>query len=390
MVAISFFIGSSQFLALIQRNAFARLQIITASNRRGVYDTRAMATDGPASGVLRNLLQFGDLSFRDFVEIALYHPVAGYYMRQAHPASKEGDYVTSPVLSPVFSYGIGKLVSRFVAAADGEPSTFVDIGCGDGTLLSAVRAATPERDRIRWLGIDRRLGNSLLDVPRDGAHVFFSNELFDAIPFTRLVMRGGELHELYVGRDLEWTEHEAPEAYDDYFASHGIELQDGQFADVSLDWGALYGEIASLVRRGIIVTFDYGFRARQLFDPRIRRFGTAASYTQQRVTRDLLANPGGQDLTAHVNFDDLIRAGEAAGMTTIAFQRQAQFLLSLGITDHPLFAPLDELAPVDIHDALRLQEARDEARRLILPDGIGEEMRVLVQAKGVALSSLTP
>jgi SAM-dependent MidA family methyltransferase len=373
----------SSTVCLPYRNGFAMVQIITALTGGEVYHTRRMPVEGPASAVLRNLLQYGDLSFRNFVEIALYHPQAGYYMAPSSPVGKGGDFVTSPHLSPVFAYAIGRLVREFVARLDGEPATFVDIGCGSGDLLNGIQAVVPERDRIRWIGIDRSRGNSLLDVPRDGAHILFSNELFDAIPFARLVKRGDDLHELYVDSTFEWNEREAPEMYDDYFASHGVALEDGQFADVSLDWGGLYGEMAVFLRRGLIVTFDYGFPARQLFHPRIRRFGTAASYSRQRVTRDLLANPGGQDLTAHINFDDLIRAGEAAGMTTLAFQRQAQFLLSLGITEHPLFAPLDELAPADLDDALQLQEARDEARRLVLPDGIGEDIRVLVQAKGL-------
>jgi SAM-dependent MidA family methyltransferase len=353
-----------------------------------------MTETGPAANVLRNLLQYGDLSFRDFVEIALYHPEAGYYAGPLSPVGKEGDYITSPSLSPVFSYAIGNLIGNFVAQAGGEVCTFVDIGCGDGSLLREVSQTCGAP--VRWWGVDRSLervadstdlhfAQSLLGVPRDGCHILFSNELFDAIPFARLVMRGRELHELWIDSNFEWVEHEAPEMYDDYFASHGITLEDGQFADVTIEWGALYRELASFSEHALIVTFDYGYRARQLFHSRVRRFGTAASYSHHRVTRDLLANPGGQDLTAHINFDDLIRAGEEAGASTLFFDRQAKFLLSLGITEHPLFAPLEDVKPESIESALALREARDEARRLVLPDGIGEEIRVLVQAKGVSL-----
>src|ERR1044072_8802718 len=119
-----------------------------------------MAETSPTMRVLRNLLQYGDLSFRDFVEIALYHAEAGYYTRPLNRVGKQGDYVTSPSLRPVFSSAIGKLIDEFVARAEGAVCTFVDIGCGEGHLLKD--AAT----RIRAIGIDRRLGNSLLDVPR--------------------------------------------------------------------------------------------------------------------------------------------------------------------------------------------------------------------------------
>jgi SAM-dependent MidA family methyltransferase len=335
---------------------------------------------------LRNLLQYGDLSFRDFVELALYHPEFGYYSQAVSPVGKEGDFVTAPLLSPVFSFALGRLIQEFLRREGGALSTIVDVGCGDGALIRSLMS-----DDARFYGVDRslkRVGDgpfvrSLEEVPRDGAHLLLSNELFDAIPFARLVQRGEHVHELWVAeRDgvLDWTEHEAPPMYEDYFASHGVELAEGQFADVSLEWEAMYADIARYLQRGLIVTFDYGFRAPQLFDRRIRRFGTAAAYSGQRVTRDLLANPGEQDLTAHINFSDLERAGEREGMTTLFFDRQAKFLLALGITEHELFKPMQE---VDL--SLELIDARDDARRLVLPDGIGEDIRVLVQGKGVPL-----
>jgi SAM-dependent MidA family methyltransferase len=331
---------------------------------------------------LRNMLQYGDLSFRDFVEVALYHPRFGYYTRPGSPVGKGADYVTSPTLSPVFAYGFGKLVREFLGRVEGGVSSVVDIGCGDGGLIRAL--ASPDAN---FYGVDRaRKGlRTIDDVPEADNILIYSNELFDAFPFARLVQRGEHLHELWVGGDFDWTEHEAPAAYEDYFAARGIELVNGQFADVSLDWEHEYRRLAKRVKQGLIVTFDYGFPEKQLFDPRIRRFGTAASYSRQRVTRDLLANPGEQDLTAHINFSDLIRAGEAEGLTTLYFDRQAKFLLALGITDHPLFTPVTEVEIGSAEEGLALIEAREEARRLVLPDGIGEDIRVLVQGRGMPL-----
>jgi SAM-dependent MidA family methyltransferase len=179
---------------------------------------------------------------------------------------------------------------------------------------------------------------------------------------------------------LEWCEMPPPPALDAYFARLGVELRVGQFADVTEEWGNAYREICDRLGRGLVVTFDYGFPSKQLFDPRIRMYGTAAAYRGHEVHRDLFADPGRQDLTAHVNFDDLERAGAESGFSTLVFTRQARFLLSIGITDHPLFAPLEER---DLVTALQTQVARENARRLVLPDGIGDEIRVLVQGKGV-------
>jgi SAM-dependent MidA family methyltransferase len=341
---------------------------------------------------LRNMLQHGDLSFRDFVEVALYHPEHGYYSQPRSPVGKEGDFVTSPHISSVFAFTLGKLVREFLSRAGDDVCTIVDIGCGDGRLireLSAIGGA-------RYVGVDRRyvsresgVGSrlptsySLLttpdQIPRGGAHLILSNELFDALPFARLVKRGDDLHELWVDEDFEWTEHEAEPRYVHYFESRGIELADGQFADVSLEWEAMYADIARVVERGLIVTFDYGYPVEKLFHSRARRFGTAAAYSQQRVTRDLLAKPGEQDLTAHINFTDLIRAGEEQGFSTRFFDRQAKFLLALGATDHELFRPVTDLEEASVE----LMQQRDDARQLVLPDGIGHDIRVLAQVKSM-------
>ena len=330
-----------------------------------------VADETPMRYVLRNMLQDSDLSFRDFVEVALYHPEFGYYSRGRSPVGREGDFVTSPALSPVFSFAVGRLVSEFLSRNADVVCTIVDIGCGDGALIRELAKI----GGAAYLGIERN--QNISDIPRGGAHLIISNELFDAFPFARLVQRGEHLHELWVNDRLDWTEHEAPLIYEDYFAARNIELEDGQFADVSLEWESTYGEICDVVERGLIVTFDYGYPQSQLFHPRARRFGTAAAYSQHRVTRDLLANPGEQDLTAHINFDDLINAGTARGFTTQFLDRQAKFLLALGAAEHEIFTR--EATSVD--DAITLREAKEDARRLILPDDIGHDIRVLVQSK---------
>lgn len=327
------------------------------------------------------------------MEFALYHPDFGYYTRPTSPVGKEGDYVTSPTLSPVFSFAMQRLVGEFLSRCGDGVSTVVDVGCGDGKLINEIAASC---GGAHCFGVDRALSrvqpgkatfaSELSEVSPGSSQLILTNELFDALPYARLVQRDEHLHELWVtdrGDLLDWSEHEAESAYDDYFAARNIVLDDGQFADISLEWEAFYGDLCDFITRGLIVTFDYGFRERQLFDKRIRRFGTAASYTQQQVTRDLLRNPGGQDLTAHINFDDLIRVGERRGFRTLFFDRQAKFLLALGITEHPLFQPSTDLQIDGLEHGVALLESREEARRLVLPDGIGEDIRVLVQARDV-------
>jgi SAM-dependent MidA family methyltransferase len=355
------------------------------------------AHGGESPPFLADVLRERNITFREYVELCLYDPERGYYTGGAGARARHADYITSPAISPTFGWALGRLARELAGHADGGPVAVVDIGCGDGTLITAIAESCGVGPH--YVGIDRSLSfvpaalrdgrritfdTSLDAIPRDALTLVVSNELFDAIPCSRVVRREEGLRELGVtlsdGR-LEWCEMPAAPEIDGYFARHGVELRIGQFADVTTEWGRAYGEICERVSRGLIVTFDYGFPSKQLFDPRIRMYGTAAAYRGHEVHRDLFADPGRQDLTAHINFDDIERAGADAGFSTLVFTRQARFLLSIGITDHPLFAPLEER---DLLTALQTQVERENARRLVLPDGIGDEIRVLVQGKRVS------
>jgi SAM-dependent MidA family methyltransferase len=97
----------------------------------------------------------------------------------------------------------------------------------------------------------------------------------------------------------------------------------------------------------------------------VRQAGTLACYRGQRVHRDALRDLGEQDLTAHVDFTALREAGEAAGLTTVAFLRQAPYLAAAGMFDELALTP----------------ELSGDAQRLLDGEGMGEAIRVLVQAR---------
>src|ERR1700687_2291568 len=97
--------------------------------------------------VIRKLMQDNDLSFRDFVEVALYHPQLGYYAGRTQP---EADYVTSPRLSPVFGSALGSLVREFSSSRGAEMPTIVDVGCGDGSLIHSLHLECGSHAALRF------------------------------------------------------------------------------------------------------------------------------------------------------------------------------------------------------------------------------------------------
>ena len=328
------------------------------------------------------------ISFADFMETALYDPEEGYYAKGAR-IGEPGDFVTSPVLSPLFAAALARRFARDVEGFAG-PLDFVEVGAGDGLFLESFLAAlasesTEVAGRTRWTAVERsaaareklaarpalaraRVLASAEDLPpRAVTGWIFSNELYDALPVARVRGSARGLEELRVGAGeagFEWVPVPAAEALRRHLESFGVALEPGQAAEISMLAAPLHRALSRSLARGRIVAFDYGHRAPVLYHPAARRNGTLAVHSGGRRGGDPLASPGQTDLTAHVNWDDLVRTGEQEGLTTEGVTRQGRYLTEAGLFD------------------LATTEAEKwRAFRLIDPEGMGDELSVLVQKR---------
>lgn len=331
----------------------------------------------PADRLRARIRTQGPIPFAAFMEEALYGE-GGYYNRPDPPIGEAGDFVTGASFSPLFGRATARLLRRLDAAL-GRPAELFEAGYGTGAHLGNVIATLQGEGRrvLAWDRVARPAPPGVeqkerLDEVGPVEGLVFSYELFDALPVHRLIGReGGEVGELWVDLDAEggflWKEAELSDsALPDLL--DGFRLEPGQIADLAPGWVPLYREIAGRLGRGLLVTCDYGFERERLLDVRIRRHGTLACFSRQRVHRNPFVLVGEQDLTAHVDFTALIHAGEEAGLTTVALTRQALWLTACGLFD-------------DLQDAT--PEARQEAMTLLDGEGMGEDIRVLVQAKGI-------
>lgn len=337
----------------------------------------------PAERLRERIRADGPIPFAAFMEEALYG-AGGYYAGDELAIGEDGDFVTGSSHSPLF----GRTTAELLTGLDrelGKPADYLEVGFGTGAHLEAVMESSV--GSRRWLACDRVLRNlpvgiqasdSLSAWPaRSIEGLIFSYELLDALPVHRLkqveVASRRELRELHVGLDGErfvWLEL----ALSDPSLAGLVpdRLERGQVADVA-KWARVYRELTARLGRGLVVTFDYGFEREKLFDPRVRMNGTLACYRRQRVHRDPFADVGDQDLTAHVDFTALIEAGEGEGLETVALTRQAPWLAALGILDGTADRPPAE---------------RLEAMALLDLDGMGEDIRVLVQGRDVDAARL--
>jgi SAM-dependent MidA family methyltransferase len=319
----------------------------------------------------------GPMPFAVFMEEALYGE-GGYYNREDVAIGERGDFITGSSLSPLFGRTTARLLDRLDGVL-GQPADLMEAGYGSGAHLRAVAAAAGgSRHLYGWDRVARPLGKSIesLTVPEGAgtplSGLLFSYELFDALPVHRLVGRqDGTVGELWValGEDGEfnWQPGELSQPGLDELL-HGASLVEGQVADLAPGWVPLYKRLAATLSRGLIVTCDYGFERPALLDTRIRPHGTLACYRNHRVHRDALRDPGEQDLTAHVDFTALREAGEREGLKTVVLTRQARWLTALGI-----FAEIEADGEAE----------RRQAAALLDGAGMGDEIRVLVQARDI-------
>lgn len=329
----------------------------------------------------------GPVPFAEVMAEALYGE-SGYYTSQTLPIGPGGDFVTGASISPLFGRATAELIKRLDRVL-GKPVDILEVGYGNGLHLSSVLEDLGEISGRRVLAVDRvtRPLPPTIEVLGDvadleGIHfegLIFSYELFDALPIHRLIGRqGGDIGELWVelnpDQTFRYVEGDLSDpALRDCLGRCAADLASGQIADVAPGWSPLYRQLAGLLGAGLLVTCDYGFERHRLFDRRVRPHGTLACYRRQRVHRDALSDLGNQDLTAHVDFTALRQAGEEEGLETVAFTRQARWLLACGLFDQ-----------IQVTD----QAGRVEAMDLLNPEGMGEEIRVLVQSRDVEAEAL--
>ncbi len=356
---------------------------------------------GLVAKLVARITREAPLSFAAFMDAALYDPEFGYYITPGSRIGREGDYYTSLDVHPIFAELIGRQVAQAVEVIGSGDVTIMEMGAGKGLLArhlldSYRRKNTAFLSRVRYILVERspamvaaqqRHLRPLLDEgiriswatdlsafpPDSVTGILLSNELVDAFPVHRVVMRPLGLREVYVGWEgNRFIELEAPlstHALQAYFDRIGITLEPGQRAEVNLQALEWMRQVGAILRRGLVLTIDYGHPAADLYAP-TRHTGTLLCYHRHTVSESPYVRVGQQDMTAHVDFTSLALAGRDVGLAVTGFTNQLHFLMGLGIES--AFAGLDPESP----DAAAM-------RHLLTPDGMGATYKVLVQHKGM-------
>lgn len=367
--------------------------------------TRASSHASPAEReIIDRIRTKGRITFAEFMETALYWPDGGYYTGGAGVWGGNGDYVTNLDMGPVFSKLIARQIHEMWTCL-GSASEFelIEAGAGRGWLskgiLGAIDGMFPDLGRVIKVRLVERNANlrqppvdrtswhaDIKDLDRGVIGCVLSNELIDSFPVHRVVRGAFGLREVYTGLDgsgfVDIVAEPSTPALAGYFNDLNVVLAAGQAAEVNLKALEWIAGASSLLDAGFVMTIDYGWPARDLYAPERMR-GTLRCHFRHTVSDNPYALIGSQDITAHIDFTALARQGARAGLDVTGFTTQKNFLIGAGIIEE-----LEEIAAVDPAGMEKLKH-NQYIKGLIMPGGMGDDFKVLIQHKGIAAPRLS-
>ena len=320
-----------------------------------------------------------------------------------------------------------------------KPFTLVEMGAGQGLLAADILSYLKQQyldffASLEYVIVEKSLALrqeqqqrlqdfplrwcNLEDIPSKSiTGCFFSNELVDALPVHQFTLEAGELREIYVttrgsrgsGGSVVWRKRGvgdllknnfsfppsphsplstfvevigevSSEKIAEYFDLLGIDFAQSAYVDgyrseinlAAVDWLSI---VADRLKRGYLLTIDYGYSANRYYNPR-RSQGTLQCYYQHRHHDNPYLNIGRQDITAHVDFTALEKSGDRSGLQKVGFTQQGLFLMALGLGSR--IANLSHQQ----QSISQMLQRRDALHQLLDPMGLGG-FGVLVQSKGL-------
>ena len=305
----------------------------------------------------------GELSFDEFMGMALYDPIFGYYTTGiSDVGGRSGDFATAATLSNALGRAVASWIREEIRHHRWRGTVhLIEVGGGNGALAASVLRSLGwwGRRRARYQVVEispllrekqqkqlARFGvtwhDEIASALREsqGQALIFSNEVVDAFPAKWLRWNAGKglWQEIFVRYEpatgLKEVFHDCPaELVPEIFSAMALpHCPDGQRIEILPSFRRWMTDLSLHWQAGAMLTIDYGGASAEAVYHR-RPGGTMRAYFRhERIEGGgVYGRIGKQDLTSDVNFGDLVKWGEAVGIETVRLSSQREFLERFGL-----------------------------------------------------------
>lgn len=354
------------------------------------------------------------ISFKRYMEMVLYQPNLGYYVAGTHKIGEQGDFVTAPEISSLFSKCIANQCARILQKVGGcalqtstevgkhsQPNGILELGAGSGQMACDILLELEQQNQLpeRYYILD--LSPSLIQrqqqtlqqyvphlfervkwisaLPKDFKGVILGNEVLDAMPVDVFTQHGKNIYAHHVAwQDGKLVEQLKPanEKLRQQVIKLNIQSSKPYTSEINPNINAWLKTLNDSLTQGLILLLDYGYPRSEYYLPE-RNKGTLICHYQHLVNDAPLVYPGLQDITANVDFTAVAEGADAAGLQVAGFTSQAHFLANTGLETYFMQA-LEQHSASDVEHQYLLAQ---QVRTLSLPSEMGERFKCIALTK---------
>jgi SAM-dependent MidA family methyltransferase len=337
----------------------------------------------------------GLISFARFMELALYAPGLGYYTAGKHKFGAAGDFITAPEMGSLFARCLARPCRSILAQLGG--GDILEAGAGSGALAADLLLELETLGRLPESYLILEISNELRDrqaetfrrkvphllehihwlnaLPIDFRGVVLANELLDAMPVKRFRIAEDGVQQLHVAWEDDrfvWREKPADEKI--RARIEPLALSPGYTSEINFMAEAWVHSVADILEQGAMLLVDYGFPRAEFYHPQ-RTDGTLMCHYRHRAHDDPLTLIGLQDITAHVDFTTIAKAGTGTGLSLLGYTSQAAFLIGCGLEQLMSYS--------DPEDTRAHLELTQQVKKLTSPNEMGELYKVIALGRGI-------
>ena len=290
------------------------------------------------------------ISFDKFVDIALYHKKTGYYMKK-NPFGKDGDFITAPNISILFSEMLAIWCIAFWEHL-GCPKkiNIIELGAGNGEMmyqmikvferfnkfrdssnyfileksqfLKKIQKKKLNSHKITWLNSINKLKN--------GPNIFLANEFFDALPIKQFIKKNNKWYEKSIKKNninkFEFVN--VITNIKNLEKKIEINLSKNQkiieFSPLTYKYLNIISKKINTFQGGLLIV-DYGYFKKKMKD--------SLQSIYKHNFNNVLDNIGTSDITYNLNFFLLKKIVKKLNLKVAGLNSQRNFLTKLGILD---------------------------------------------------------